>query len=98
MALFELNIYGDNDEIIKSYKTDKVRWGVYLEAEKLNEQLQGAKKSEQISKTSAIVKKIFPGLTDEELVKADGDDVMNTFHQLVNKVNGLEPGNEEKNG
>ena len=38
MARFELNIYGQDDEIIKTYKADRVRYGVTLEALKAAEQ------------------------------------------------------------
>ena len=30
MAQFELNIYGENDEIVKRFETNKVRWGVFM--------------------------------------------------------------------
>lgn len=37
MAQFELNIYGENDEIINKFETDKVRWGIYMEAVNISE-------------------------------------------------------------
>lgn len=99
MALFELNIYGNNDEVIKRFETDKVRWGVYLQATELAENLEGEKAAEKFRKISAFLKKIFPDLTDEELEKADSDDVLNTFTQLIRKANGIKPENDEsKNG
>ena len=98
MALFELNIYGKDDEVIKRYETDKVRWGVYLQATELAENLEGASTAEKFRKISAFVKKIFPDLTDEELEKADSDDVLNTFKQLINKATGIKPSEESKNG
>lgn len=99
MALFELNIYGNNDEVIKRFETDKVRWGVYLQATELAEKLEGEKAAEKFRKISAFVKKIFPDLTDEELEKADGDDVLNTFKQLVKKAKGINAESDEsKNG
>ena len=33
MAQFELNIYGKDDEIVERYATDRVRWGIFLQAE-----------------------------------------------------------------
>lgn len=97
MALFELNIYGKDDEIIKRFETDKVRWGVYLQAAELEESTKGAKAAEKFRQVSAFVKKIFPDLTDADLDNADADDVLNTFSQLVKKANGIKAG-EEKNG
>ena len=98
MALFELNIYGKDDEIVKKYETDKVRWGVYMQALQLEETIRGANTGEKFSQIGAFVKKIFPDLTDAELENADGDDVLNTFAQLVKKSNQIKSGNEGKNG
>lgn len=98
MALFELNIYGKNDEIIKRFETNKVRWGVYLQATELAENLQNASTVEKFKQISTFVKKIFPDLTDADIENADSDDVLNTFTQLIHKANGIkadENGNEK---
>lgn len=97
MALFELNIYGNNDELIKRFETDKVRWGVYLQATELSENLKGKSAAEQFKQVSTFVKKIFPGLTDADLENADADDVMNTFKQLISKANGIKASDDTKN-
>lgn len=101
MAQFELNIYGKDDEILKTYKTDKVRWGVYLEAVKLEESgLSDKSFAEQFSLINGIVKKIFPDLTDDDIMNADADDVMATFKQLTSKGNsigGTASAGDEKN-
>lgn len=86
MAQFELNIYGENDEIIKQHKTDRVRWGVFVQALALNEDLDKKSAAEQFELINGFVKKIFPELTDDELENADIDDVLNTFAQLINKA------------
>lgn len=97
MAQFELNVYGKDDEVIKTFETDKVRWGVYLEAVKLEEDgLKNKSHVEQFQLINGIVKKIFPELTDEDLENADGDDVMATFTQLLNKGNGIKANNGAK--
>lgn len=84
MAEFELNIYGENDEIIKKYETNHIRWKVFLNAIDLEETLKDQpNESEAIS---SFVKSMFVGLTDEELEQADGLDVLNTFKQLVAKA------------
>lgn len=95
MAQFELNIYDENDEIIKTYQTEHVRWGVLLEAVKLQEELKGKSGIEQFSSINKFVKKIFVGLTDEELEKADSRDVLNTFKQLLSSVGAIN--GDEKN-
>lgn len=96
MAQFELNIYGENDEILKKYATEKVRWGVYLEAAKLNEEMRGMDAAEQLAVINQFMSKIFPSLTTDELELADADDVMNTFRQLIRKANKI-AGNNAKN-
>lgn len=87
MAQFELNIYGEDDEILKTYKTEHVRWGVFLEAVKMQEELKGKSEKESFVAISQFIKKIFIGITDEELEKADGLDVVNTFNQLLASLN-----------
>ena len=96
MAQFELTIYGNDDEIIKTYATDKVRWGVFLQALEAQDKLQEKNAAEQFALISKFVKKIFPDLTDEELERADSDDVFNLFKQLANKTSAI--GDNQKNG
>lgn len=95
MAAFELNIYGENDEILKTFATDKVRWGIFLQAIEMSEEIEGKSAAEQFVAMSNMVKKIFPNLTDADLENADIDDVMNTFRQLVNRANKI--GGNSKN-
>lgn len=96
MAQFELNIYGKDDEIIKRFETDKVRWGVFMQALELQQNISKKSASEQFALINAFVKKIFPDLTDADLENADIDDVLNTFKQLLNKAGKI--GGGEKNG
>ena len=96
MAQFELNIYGKDDEIVKRFETDKVRWGVFMQALELQQNIAKKSASEQFALINAFVKKIFPDLTDADLENADIDDVLNTFKQLLNKAGKI--GGGEKNG
>ena len=86
MAQFELNIYGGNDEIIKKFETDHVRWGVFSQALELNEALKDKTPAEMLAACGQFIKKIFPDLTDADLNNADVDDVFNTFKQLISKA------------
>ena len=86
MAQFELNIYGENDEVVKRFETDRVRWGIFVQALELEESLKGANARDMISSINEFVKKIFPNLTDADLNDADVDDVMYTFKQLLAKA------------
>lgn len=89
---FELNIYGDNDEIIKTYSTAHVRWGIFTEAIKLKEEIANKDSAEQLEAVSNFMKKIFLGLTDEHMQLADVFDVFNTFNMIVNKANSIKGG------
>lgn len=82
MAKFELNIYGENDEILKTYKTDRISWGLLGTALKLQDELNGAEPSEQLEAVGALVKDLFVGLTDEELERADVNDVLALVAQI----------------
>ena len=93
---FELNIYGEDDEIIKTYRTAHVRWGIFAEAIKLKEEIAGKDSAEQLEAVSGFMKKIFLGLTDEHMQLADVFDVFNTFNMIVNKANSINGGG--KNG
>lgn len=89
MAKYELNIYGENDAIVKTYATDNVLWGFYLEAVKAYDEMQDMSVGEQFEMINGFVKRMFIGLTDEELDHASGDDVMNVFNQLMRKARAI---------
>lgn len=89
MAKYELNIYGENDVIVKTYGTDNVMWGFYLEAVKAYDDMQEMTFVEQFEMINGFVKRMFIGLTDEELTHASGDDVMNVFNQLMRKARSI---------
>jgi hypothetical protein len=84
MAKYELPIYGDNDAVVTEHKTNICPWGVYIEAAELAEGLQEKSAREQIEAIGTILKAVFSGLTDDELKRADRNDVINTFRQIVN--------------
>lgn len=96
MAKYELTIYGANDVVVKKYETDHVRWGVFLNAIKLQDEIKNKSAAEQFAAINAFVKSIFFGLTDKELEQADSADVMNTFKQLLAAANGID-GSKSKN-
>lgn len=96
MAQFELNIYGEGDEVVKRFETDRVRWGVFVQALELEESLKGATAAGMITAVNEFVKKIFPNLTDADLLDADVDDVLHTFQQLIAKAKKI--GVHVKNG
>lgn len=83
MAKYELPIYGKNDEVVKMHETNICPWGVYIQAADMQETLKDKNAREQMNAVGDILKAVFPALTDEELMHADGMDVMNTFQQIV---------------
>lgn len=95
MAQFELNIYGNNDEIVKRFETEHVRWGVFTQALQLNETLKDATPAQVMAACSEFVKKIFPDITDADLDGAEVEDVFNTFKQLIAKAQNI--GGNSKN-
>lgn len=97
MAKFELNIYGENDEILKKYATDHIRYGVLMRALELQDSMEGKTMLEQTKAANTIVKMVFAGLTDEELMLADVGDVLATFAQVTTQANAIGSNNAGKN-
>ena len=86
MAQFELNIYNSQDEIIKTFATDKVRWGIFMQALELQEQLNDMTAAKKFEAINMFITKIFPDITLADLENADTDDVLNKFRQLIAKA------------
>lgn len=95
MAKFELDIYGENDEILKTYATDHVRWGTYIKAAEMETEIKDKSAKEQIEMAGELLKEVFKGLTQKELVNADGLDVIHTFEQIVSGGQKIKGGNEK---
>ena len=89
MAAFELNIYGENDEILKTYSTSHIRWGLLKAALELQDSIKADSISAQVSAISAFAKEIFIGLTAAELDNAASEDVIANFKQLTRMANKL---------
>ena len=87
-----LNIYGENDEIVKTYKTNHVRFKLFKDAVKVNEEIADKGIDEQLEAVSGFVRAVFVGLTEEEIENADTFDVFNVFRMIVNKANGIKGG------
>lgn len=93
MALVELNIYNDDNEIIKTYSTNRVRWGVLCKAVELEEKIEGATPAESVGLISDLMTTIFPSITSDDLALADFNDMQNVFKMVVNMT-----GHIQKNG
>ena len=92
MAIVELNIYGENDEILKTFTASRVRWGVIVKAVELQEQIDGGNMSttEQIHFLNDFVLALFPTMTQNDVEMADINDIKNVFKmvgQMSGKIN-----------
>jgi len=97
MKKYSLNIYGANDEIIKTFETDVVRWGVFMNAVKLQDEIKEKSMSEQIGAISDFMISVFPTMTIEDLAGADVGDIFSTFAQITNNAGKIKTGNTSKN-
>lgn len=95
MAKFELPIYGANDEMLKKYEANICPWGVYVQAADLQDKLKDQSVKDQMKAIGDILKIVFVGLSDDELLHADGGDVMNTFKQIVSGGQTINGGNSK---
>lgn len=93
MALIELNIYNDENEIVKTFSANRVRWGVIVKAVELQEKTENATEKESIELVSDLMFSIFPSMTPEDLAQVDYNDMFNVFRMIVNMT-----GHIEKNG
>lgn len=94
MSLITLNIYNDDDEIIKTYSTNRIRWGVLVKAVELEEMTKGDENGvESVKAISDLMYSIFPSITPDDLALADFGDMQNVFRMIVNMT-----GHIEKNG
>lgn len=87
MAKFELTIYGENDEIIKTYETDHIRWGIFTKALAMQKDIEKKSVEEQLACVGDLIKAVFTGLTDEDLEKADMFDLFNIFSAIIKGAN-----------
>ena len=95
MAKYELPIYGENDEVIKMHEANICPWAVYIQAADMQEQLKNQSAREQMDAVGNILKAVFPALTNDELLRADAADVMNTFAQIVSGGQKIRGGNSK---
>lgn len=84
--MYYLNIYGENDELLKTYETEKARYGAFEEAINFVEEAEGKSEAEVnlmgFKLLGKFAKKLFPGLTDEDLRLADMKDVANLAYEV----------------
>ena len=92
MARFELNIYGKDDEIVKTYETERLKYGTLLQALKIAEKFDDMTNAQFVEAAQGIVKSVFVGITDEEIQCADAHDVVSIYQQVARASGGVEGG------
>lgn len=97
MAKFELPIYGENDELVKTYATDHIRWKLFIKAAEIqgSAKLSGDDTADKIEQIADLLKNVFSGITDEDLENADVVDILSTFKQIANIGNSIKGGKEK---
>lgn len=87
MALFTLNVYGENDEVVKTYETSKIKYGLIEDFISLSNDLKNKTEFEQFTLMKPILKTLFVGITDEELRNVDFIDVTKVILSIMKEVN-----------
>ena len=83
----ELNIYDDDLEIVKTYKTYGIRWKAFKQIMGMQDELDAMKDMDDeqaIEKISDVLRLVYPDLTDGDLDEAYYEDLFNCFMQAVN--------------
>ena len=94
--MFILNILGENDAIVKTYKTEKIKYGLIEDMVSLSKELIGKNELEQFKLMKPLLKNMFIGITDEELRNVDFIEVLTVIKNLMSvATNGF--GTESKN-
>ena len=95
MAHVEINTYGDNDEILKTFSTNHIKWGLICRAVKIQEKMNDGelKGTEQIKVVNDFVLSVFPEMTQSDIEAADIGDIFNVFKIIGNMSNDINPKN-----
>lgn len=95
MALLNINVYGENDEVLKTFETDKIRWRLFGEAVKINDEIKDKPAAAQMEIVGKFILSLFVGMTEEDLDLCDVGDIFHTFKMVTMLANKIEGG--EKN-
>ena len=95
MAHVEINTYGDNDEILKTFSTNHIKWGLICRAVEIQEQMNDGelKGTEQIKVVNDFVLSVFPEMKQSDIEAADIGDIFNVFKIIGNMSNDINPKN-----
>lgn len=97
MALFKLNVYGTNDEVIKTYETSKIKYGLIEDFISFSDEIKEKSVFEQFTLMKPIIKNLFVGITDEELKNIDIVEFTKVLYEMIGVAKNGYGGSEGKN-
>ncbi len=97
MAHVEINTYGNNDEILKTFSTNHIKWGLICRAVEIEEQINDGelKGTQSIKIVNDFIMSVFPEMTQKDIEAADVGDIMNVFKMISGMGGNI---NTSKNG
>lgn len=81
--MFKLNILGENDAVVKTYETSKIKYGLIEDMVSLSKELAGKNEFEQFGLMKPLLKNMFIGITDDELRNVDFLEVLAVIKNLM---------------
>ncbi|MGN1167204.1 MAG: hypothetical protein ACI4S2_12355 [Lachnospiraceae bacterium] len=88
----ELNIYDDELEIVKTYKSYGIRWKSFKKIVSMGDDLDKISDSpdeESINVINEVLRLVFPKITDNDLDEAYYEDLYFCFKQAINTANNM---------
>lgn len=90
MAKFELSIYDDNDNVIKTYQRNKCPVDLFLKFQQFSEKVTGEKVKDDktfFEGLKALILEFFPEMTEKEYTKnTDVAEIIMLFHTIIKKA------------
>lgn len=93
MAKFELSIYNENDEVVKTYQRNKCPVELFLKFQQYSEKVTGNKikdDSEFFAGLKDLFLEFFPAMTEKEYTNnTDVAEIIVLFNAIINRATRL---------
>lgn len=90
MAKFELSIYNEHDEVVKTYQRNKCPVDLFLKFQKYSEEVTGAKvknDTEFFAGLKSLFLEFFPAMTEKEYTNnTDVAEIIVLFNTIIKKA------------
>lgn len=90
MAKFELSIYNDNDEVVKTYQRNKCPVDLFLKFQQYSEKVTGDKvknDTEFFAGLKELFLEFFPAMTEKEYTNnTDVAEIIILFNSIIHKA------------